>query len=152
MLSYLIRCTPCKHSECWSSRSHPFLSFWIVRKKCVLLRCSAFQRFIMTILYCVICRRDTVLAKYAARVGNFSEISDLVIARIPPEDGKMTYRWGSRDLIIANIPEEDVKNAYVYSWARHFSGYWKRRARTLVSDPVITSKAKEETFQISEIF
>jgi vesicle-associated membrane protein 7 len=46
----------------------------------------------MTILYCVICRRDTVLAKYAARVGNFSEISDLVIARIPPEDGKMTYR------------------------------------------------------------
>ncbi len=63
----------------------------------------------MTILYCVICRRDTVLAKYAARVGNFSEISDLVIARIPPEDGKMTYRWGSIDLIIANIPEEDVR-------------------------------------------
>jgi hypothetical protein len=58
----------------------------------------------MTILYCVICRRDTVLAKYAARVGNFSEISDLVIARIPPEDGKMTYRSVGTYVGYKNVP------------------------------------------------
>jgi hypothetical protein len=71
----------------------PFSFFLYCSLKHELIRRRLlFQRFIMTILYCVICRRDTVLAKYAARVGNFSEISDLVIARIPPEDGKMTYR------------------------------------------------------------
>ena len=58
----------------------------------------------MTILYCVICRRDTVLAKYAARVGNFSEISDLVIARIPAEDGKMTYRWAAYVVVLRIRP------------------------------------------------
>jgi len=45
----------------------------------------------MRILYCVISRQNTVLAKYASCVGNFSEISDLVISKIPPGDGKMTY-------------------------------------------------------------
>jgi len=49
----------------------------------------------MQILYCVISRGNTVLTKYASCVGNFSEISDLVISKIPFGDGKMTYKHGS---------------------------------------------------------
>jgi len=49
----------------------------------------------MAILYCVVARKTIVLAKYASCVGNFSEISDLVLAKIPPEDGKMTYSHGN---------------------------------------------------------
>jgi len=48
----------------------------------------------MRILYSVISRQNTVLAKYASCVGNFSEISDLVISKIPLGDGKMTYSHG----------------------------------------------------------
>jgi len=48
----------------------------------------------MRILYCVISRHNTILAKYASCVGNFSEISDLVISKIPTGDGKMTYSHG----------------------------------------------------------
>jgi len=48
----------------------------------------------MRILYCVISRQNTILAKYASCVGNFSEISDLVISKIPTGDGKMTYSHG----------------------------------------------------------
>jgi len=36
-----------------------------------------------------------VLTKYASCVGNFSEISDLVISKIPYGDGKMTYKHGN---------------------------------------------------------
>jgi len=49
----------------------------------------------MAILYCVVARKTTVLAKYASCVGNFSEISDLVLAKIPVQDGKMTYSHGN---------------------------------------------------------
>jgi len=49
----------------------------------------------MRILYCVISRQNTILAKYASCVGNFSEISDLVISKIPAGDGKMTYSHGN---------------------------------------------------------
>lgn len=49
----------------------------------------------MAILYCVVARKTTVLAKYASCVGNFSEISDLVLAKIPAQDGKMTYSHGN---------------------------------------------------------
>lgn len=60
----------------------------------------------MRILYCVISRQNTVLAKYASCVGNFSEISDLVISKIPPGDGKMTYSHG--DYLYHYISENNI--------------------------------------------
>jgi len=46
------------------------------------------------IFCCVISRGTTVLARYAHCAGNFSEICELVLAKIPPGDGKMSYSHG----------------------------------------------------------
>ncbi|KAK3923229.1 Vesicle-associated membrane protein 7 [Frankliniella fusca] len=49
----------------------------------------------MPILYSVIARGTTVLAKYAACAGNFAEVTEIIMAKIPPENSKMTYSHGS---------------------------------------------------------
>ena len=46
------------------------------------------------ILCCVVSRGTTVLARYAQCAGNFSEICELVLGKIPPGDGKMSYSHG----------------------------------------------------------
>jgi vesicle-associated membrane protein 7 len=49
----------------------------------------------MPILYSVVARGITVLAKYASCPGNFTEVTEQIIAKIPPEDSKLTYSHGS---------------------------------------------------------
>ena len=50
----------------------------------------------MPILYSVISRGTTVLARYANNcTGNFSEITEQVLAQIGLDDSKMTYSHGS---------------------------------------------------------
>jgi len=47
------------------------------------------------ILYCVVARGNTVLARYAACVGNFAEISELVLSKVRDQDQpKMTFTQG----------------------------------------------------------
>ena len=47
------------------------------------------------ILYCVVARGATVLARHASCVGNFAEISDLVLAKVrEQEQPKMTLTQG----------------------------------------------------------
>eukprot|EP00092_Neocalanus_flemingeri_P002076 GFUD01002215.1.p1 GENE.GFUD01002215.1~~GFUD01002215.1.p1 ORF type:complete len:220 (-),score=65.77 GFUD01002215.1:143-802(-) len=46
------------------------------------------------ILCCVVSRGTTVLSRYAQCAGNFSEICGLVLVKIPPGDGKMSYSHG----------------------------------------------------------
>jgi len=46
------------------------------------------------LLCCVVSRGTTVLARYAQCAGNFSEICELVLVKIPPGDGKMSYSHG----------------------------------------------------------
>jgi len=43
------------------------------------------------ILYAIVARGTTVLAKYASCTGNFQEISEHILAKIGPQDDKMTY-------------------------------------------------------------
>ncbi|KAF4520835.1 hypothetical protein B566_EDAN007130 [Ephemera danica] len=50
---------------------------------------------IMPILYSVVARGITVLAKYASCPGNFTEVTEQIIAKIPPDDSKLTYSQGS---------------------------------------------------------
>ncbi len=46
-----------------------------------------------SLLYCVLARGSTVLARYADCAGNFSEVTDVVLARVDPaENQKMSYR------------------------------------------------------------
>ncbi|KAF2879642.1 hypothetical protein ILUMI_26532 [Ignelater luminosus] len=49
----------------------------------------------MPILYSVISRGNTVLAKYASCAGNFAEVTEQIISKIPPYDNKLTYSHGN---------------------------------------------------------
>jgi vesicle-associated membrane protein 7 len=49
----------------------------------------------MPILYSVIARGTIVLTKYASCAGNFTEVTEQIMTKIPPENGKMTYSHGS---------------------------------------------------------
>jgi len=45
-------------------------------------------------LFAVVARGATILAKYACCVGNFDEVVDNIISKIPPETNKLTYTHG----------------------------------------------------------
>eukprot|EP00088_Acartia_fossae_P064197 TRINITY_DN7895_c0_g1_i10.p1 TRINITY_DN7895_c0_g1~~TRINITY_DN7895_c0_g1_i10.p1 ORF type:complete len:221 (+),score=50.81 TRINITY_DN7895_c0_g1_i10:38-700(+) len=89
----------------------------------------------MQILYCVISRGNTVLTKYASCVGNFSEISDLVISKIPAGDGKMTYRHANylyhyiqeNSLIYLCITEEGFGQGDAFSFLDKVQTKFKKR-------------------------
>ncbi|XP_074650342.1 vesicle-associated membrane protein 7-like [Tubulanus polymorphus] len=49
----------------------------------------------MPILFGVIARGPTVLAKYASCAGNFTEVTEQILAKISPENAKLTYSHGS---------------------------------------------------------
>jgi len=49
----------------------------------------------MPILYTVIAKGSSVLAKYAACVGNFSEVTEQILTKISSENSKLTYSHGS---------------------------------------------------------
>lgn len=49
----------------------------------------------MPILYSVVCRGNTVLSKYASCAGNFSEVTEQIISKIPAHNDKLTYSHGN---------------------------------------------------------
>uniref|UniRef100_U5EV63 Vesicle-associated membrane protein 7 n=1 Tax=Corethrella appendiculata TaxID=1370023 RepID=U5EV63_9DIPT len=60
----------------------------------------------MPILYSVITRGTTVLAKYAECHGNFAEVTEQVISKLPLTDQKLTYTHGN--YLISFICEDRV--------------------------------------------
>ena len=48
----------------------------------------------MPVLFAVVARGQTILAKYASCAGNFTEVVDQVLSKIPPENSKLTYTHG----------------------------------------------------------
>ena len=48
----------------------------------------------MPLLYSVVSRGPTVLAKHAECAGNFEEVTEQILAKIPPVNDKMTYSQG----------------------------------------------------------
>ncbi|XP_012278331.1 vesicle-associated membrane protein 7 isoform X2 [Orussus abietinus] len=49
----------------------------------------------MPILYSVVARGSTVLAKHASCTGNFDEVTDQILARVAPHNDKVTYSQGA---------------------------------------------------------
>ncbi|CAH1960061.1 unnamed protein product [Acanthoscelides obtectus] len=49
----------------------------------------------MPILYSVVSRGSTILAKYATCAGNFTEVTEQIISKIPPHNDKLTYSHGN---------------------------------------------------------
>ncbi|KAI2657332.1 Vesicle-associated membrane protein 7 [Labeo rohita] len=50
---------------------------------------------VMAILFAVVARGSTVLAKHACFSGNFLEVTEQILAKIPSENNKLTYSHGS---------------------------------------------------------
>lgn len=57
--------------------------------------CSSFLRGVMAILFAVVARGTTILAKNAFCVGNFLEVTEQILAKIPSENNKLTYSHGN---------------------------------------------------------
>ncbi|CAK1551676.1 unnamed protein product [Leptosia nina] len=49
----------------------------------------------MPILFSVVARGTVVLAKYATCAGNFTEVTEQILSKIPPHDNKLTYSHGN---------------------------------------------------------
>lgn len=58
------------------------------------MRLFFFTDINMPILYSVVARGTIILAKHAACVGNFEEVTAKILAKIPPENDKLTYSQG----------------------------------------------------------
>ena len=48
----------------------------------------------MPILFSVVARGTTVLAKYASCAGNFTEVTEQILSKIPQGNSKLTYSHG----------------------------------------------------------
>lgn len=75
----------------------------------------------MPILYSVVARGTVVLAKYADCTGNFEEVTEKILAKIPPENDKLTYTKGAylfhyicEDNIIYMCITDDVSKPKYY--------------------------------------
>ena len=97
------------------------------------------------LLCCVVSRGTTILAKYAAVAGNFTEICDLVLARISPGDNRMSlshgeyqYHYTTRaGIITMAIAEAGFDRVVVFSFldrvAEKFSLQYGIRANSAIA-------------------
>ncbi|XP_014207047.1 vesicle-associated membrane protein 7 [Copidosoma floridanum] len=97
----------------------------------------------MPLLYCVVARGNTVLAKHAACAGNFEEVTDQILAKIPPQNDKMTYTQGpylfhysSEDQIVYMcITDDDFQRSRAFLFLNEV----KRRFKTMYADGALTA-------------
>ncbi|XP_060583340.1 vesicle-associated membrane protein 7-like [Ruditapes philippinarum] len=96
----------------------------------------------MPILFCTVARGTTVLAKYASCAGNFTEVTEQILAKIPPDNSKLTYSHGSylfhyicEDRIVyLCITDDDYERAKAFTFLteikRKFQMQYGVRAQT----------------------
>lgn len=99
----------------------------------------------MPILYSVVARGPVVLAKHAAYAGNFDEITEKILAKIPPKNDKLTYTQGSylfhyicEDcLIYMCVTDDDFQRSraflYLSEIKRRFLAAYEPGAQTAVA-------------------
>ncbi|XP_070553893.1 vesicle-associated membrane protein 7-like [Ptychodera flava] len=96
----------------------------------------------MPILFTVVARGTTILAKYAGCQGNFNEVTEQILMKVPPENAKLTYTHGhylfhyvSEDRIIyLCITDDDFERSraflYLQEIKRRFITMYGTRAQT----------------------
>uniref|UniRef100_A0A674CZA4 Vesicle-associated membrane protein 7 n=1 Tax=Salmo trutta TaxID=8032 RepID=A0A674CZA4_SALTR len=97
----------------------------------------------MAILFAVVARSCTILAKHAWCGGNFLEVTEQILAKIPSENNKLTYSHGSylfhyicHDIIIyLCITDDDFERSCAFS----FLGEVKKRFQTSYSSRAQTA-------------
>lgn len=83
----------------------------------------------MPILYSVVARGTTILAKYASCTGNFDEVTENILTKIPPQNDKLTYSQGQylfhyicENNIIYMCTTDAVSNQrYIYTLKKYLS-------------------------------
>uniref|UniRef100_G3Q3W9 Synaptobrevin-like 1 n=1 Tax=Gasterosteus aculeatus TaxID=69293 RepID=G3Q3W9_GASAC len=96
----------------------------------------------MAILFAVVARGTTILAKHAWCGGNFLEVTEQILAKIPSENNKLTYSHGSylfhyicHDRIIyLCITDDDFERSRAFSFLsevkKRFQTTYGSRAQT----------------------
>ncbi|XP_065058360.1 vesicle-associated membrane protein 7-like [Rhopilema esculentum] len=96
----------------------------------------------MSLLYSVIARGTTVLAKYAACSGNFQEITEHILSKIGTEDSKMTYTHANylfhyiieKQITYLCITDDDFERSKAFSFLsevkKRFLRTYQARAQT----------------------
>ncbi|XP_002737936.1 vesicle-associated membrane protein 7-like [Saccoglossus kowalevskii] len=96
----------------------------------------------MPILFAVIARGTTVLAKYASCQGNFTEVTEQILMKVPPENAKLTYTHGhylfhyvSEDRIVyLCITDDDFERSkaflYLQEVKQRFTTMYGNRSQT----------------------
>ncbi|XP_035828265.1 vesicle-associated membrane protein 7, partial [Aplysia californica] len=96
----------------------------------------------MPILYSVVARGTTVLAKYASCAGNFTEVTEQILTKIPQENSKLTYSHGSylfhyvteERLVYLCITDDEFERSkafmYLNEIKRRFQSQYGVRAQT----------------------
>ncbi|OXU29756.1 hypothetical protein TSAR_014806 [Trichomalopsis sarcophagae] len=99
----------------------------------------------MPLLYSVVARGPTVLSKHAACAGNFEEVTEQILAKIPPQNDKMTYSQGpylfhyvcEDRIIYMCITDDDFQRSRAFLYLNEI----KRRFRTMYGDGALTALA-----------
>ncbi|EZA50594.1 vesicle-associated membrane protein 7 isoform X1 [Ooceraea biroi] len=108
----------------------------------------------MPILYSVVARGTIILAKHAACVGNFEEVTAKILAKIPPDNDKLTYSQGpylfhyicEDRLIYMCITDDDFQRSraflYLNEIKRRFLAVYGPGAQTAVAYAMNTEFAR----------
>lgn len=99
----------------------------------------------MAILFAVIARGTTVLAQHAGCAGNFIEVAEQVLAKISPENIKLTYSHGSylfhyiaeNNIIYLCITDDDFERSLAFTFLseikRRFQNQYGSRIHTALA-------------------
>lgn len=99
----------------------------------------------MPILFSVVARGTVVLAKYASCTGNFEEMTEKILEKIPPKNDKLTYTKGSyhfhyiceNNIIYMCITDDDFQRSraflYLTEIKRRFITVYDQGAQTAVA-------------------
>lgn len=108
----------------------------------------------MPILYSLVARGTTILAKYASRSGNFDEVAENVLTKIPAEDDMLTYTQGKylfhyiseNNIVYMCITDDDFQRSkaflYLAEIKRRFKAAYGQDAQTAVPYAMNTDFAR----------
>lgn len=99
----------------------------------------------MPILYSVVARGPIILAKHAACAGNFEEVTEKFLAKIPPQNNKLTYFQGpylfhyicENNIVYMCISDDDFQRARAFLFLNEI----KRRFLAVYADGAQTAVA-----------
>eukprot|EP00566_Odontella_aurita_P021320 CAMPEP_0113540100 /NCGR_PEP_ID=MMETSP0015_2-20120614/8296_1 /TAXON_ID=2838 /ORGANISM="Odontella" /LENGTH=221 /DNA_ID=CAMNT_0000439873 /DNA_START=186 /DNA_END=851 /DNA_ORIENTATION=- /assembly_acc=CAM_ASM_000160 len=106
----------------------------------------------MTIVYALVSRQKTVLAEYTATSGNFPTVTRVLLSKIPPTDGRMTYVYDSHvfHYVVENgicylcMSDEPDRHRVPYAFLQDMKGLFVQRYGLEAAQTAIAFSFNEE--------